>query len=889
MPAPVTIHVEGTRIALGNECIERTIDLAGGRLRTVLLANKLAGSTLTLRSEEFRLLTAEGCALNNESLDVEGWLEDVLPSGARRLTVRLGPGSAACAGRVEYWLAPGEFFLRKRVILTALGGPVQVESLDVERFTCRAAAGLGGRGQPLFLDDTYFLGLEYPGGFNALTDGVIALRHYPSSVPSGGELISKTAVLGAAPAEQAHSWFARYVARIRRRAPSFVSFNSGGDVQIYAPSATPDLAEPVEDCLARAAAAIKEQLYDKGGPAVRSVVLDAGWQDPETLYEVDRRKFPNGFGPLLGRLRAMDSNLGLWLSLSTPLSPVQLDRAFLESQGFGVEPGGRYPCISEPSYNRALRATIKKHIEEHGVVHFKFDFNTFVCASGAHGHRPDERHSFETNLDAQIEILRYAASLRDGLTIVPTCGMWLSSWWLMHADMIWPHGMWDFNYSRKPVALAPRDWAVTYRDQNLYELFRKERCQFPLSGITFCACLGGPRYNVAGPLERPRKFADAVVHAYARQLGLRRKELPSPLNRSQADWALLRATLRWALHRSELAAEGQMILGEPAAGQVYGYSHLGEAGGVLSLRNPSLREQRVVLPLDRLAPHSRCSIEVTYPYRRVLALAAGPDDEVALTVNPYEVVVVEASVGGDLNCPALADVRYSVVSDTPGELVCNVWTEPGNAAPLTVHAPSAIRRIEIDGDSVVANGGVVAECRLGPEGKAKPVRVKPLPRLKDRQGAWRNCVRLDVPDSVEARLVLVAQEDVARQPVFSVNMGGWFGGLPYSVAKGDGWMAYHLRLNPADLNAIAWRLGGGEDEDEPPAALFLFLARRLVCRQVCVHYEPRKRPANRPELPTPAAGVRSQVFLLHPLTTANGMVAGDEPIPWTDEFLAEFR
>ena len=53
--------------------------------------------------------------------------------------------------------------------------------------------------------------------------------------------------------------------------------------------------------------------------------------------------------------------------------------------------------------------------------HFKFDFNNFVCTSDAHGHRPDERHSFETNLDAQIELLHFVASLHDDVRIVPTC------------------------------------------------------------------------------------------------------------------------------------------------------------------------------------------------------------------------------------------------------------------------------------------------------------------------------------------------------------------------------------------------------------------------------------------------------------------------------------
>jgi len=766
---------------------------------------------------------------------------------------------------------------------------VPTELLEVERLTCPADVRLGGRGQPLFVDEAFFLGLEYPGGFNESEGSLITLRHYPSTVPSDRFLVSKTAVFGAAPTGCVEEWFARCIDRVRRRGPCFVSFNTGGDVQIYEPTATPDLEERVEDRILCAAKTLKENLYDKGGPVVRSFVLDAGWQNPKTLYEVDRSKFPHGFGPLLERLGSMETSLGLWLSLSTPLSPVQLDRDFLESQGYGVEPGGKYPCICEPNYNRALRAILKKHVEDHGVAHFKFDFNNFKCASDAHGHLPDESHSFETNLDAQIDVLHYVAALREDLTIVPTCGMWLSPWWLMHADMIWPHGMWDFNYCRKPFALEPRDWALTYRDQNLYELFRKEECQFPISGVTFCGCLGGPRYNIAGPTEKSKKLADAVVHAYARQLALRRKELSSPMHLSDTMWEMLRGALRWALHRSERAAEGRMILGEPARGELYGYSHLGEAGGVMSLRNPSMHAQTVCLPLDGLAEGGEYGIELTYPYRRVLARAATREDRIPVTIGPYEVTAVEARPIADLSRPVLEGVSYTIVSDEPGTLVCDVWSEPGNAVAATVHSPSPICAVQIgDGDPAEARGHT-ATIELPPFGQKKPVRVKPLPPRKDKEGGMRNCVRIDVPDSSEARLVLLARETTVRSPVISVNMGGWFGGLPYGVSKGEGWVAYFVDLDPQEMNAITWRLTDDADGQQPKTALLLLLERKLVRQRITVRYERVEHRDDWPELPTPFADVQTEVVLLHPLEGAADVVTNEDALPWVEEFIDEFK
>ncbi|HUP11525.1 MAG TPA: hypothetical protein VM187_04920, partial [Niastella sp.] len=46
-----------------------------------------------------------------------------------------------------------------------------VDRLEPERFITAASATGGGRGEPVFLNDTWFVGLEYPASYSRHTNG----------------------------------------------------------------------------------------------------------------------------------------------------------------------------------------------------------------------------------------------------------------------------------------------------------------------------------------------------------------------------------------------------------------------------------------------------------------------------------------------------------------------------------------------------------------------------------------------------------------------------------------------------------------------------------------------------------------------------------------------
>jgi hypothetical protein len=123
--------------------------------------------------------------------------------------------------------------------------------------------------------------------------------------------------------------------------------------------------------------------------------------------------------------------------------------------------------------------------------------------------------------------------------------------------------------------------------------------------------------------------------------------------------------------------------------------------------------------------------------------------------------------------------------------------------------------------------------------------------------------------------ILTGQEKLSPLKL-SVNMGGWYGGLPYKVCRGRGWAAYDVQLDPRQMNVIRW---GFPEKDTPPGATMWLLRRwRLQASRVTVSFQPSGDGSPKPELPTPFAGMVSSAVNVTAITdqiTVNGK-------PWTD-------
>src|SRR5207253_4778 len=108
--------------------------------------------------------------------------------------------------------------------------------------------------------------------------------------------------------------FLDYVARIRRIPPrAFIVYTSFNDLHGWKETSGPGILNE-QNTLERVSE-LQENFVSKFGVHIDSFELDAVWEDPNRLWEVDLARFPSGFRSLARELKeTLDSHLGLWLS-----------------------------------------------------------------------------------------------------------------------------------------------------------------------------------------------------------------------------------------------------------------------------------------------------------------------------------------------------------------------------------------------------------------------------------------------------------------------------------------------------------------------------------------------------------------------------------------------
>src|SRR5258706_14118235 len=88
-------------------------------------------------------------------------------------------------------------------------------------------------------------------------------------------------------------------------------------------------------------------------------MLDYGWSEPRSIYEIKKDAFPNGFTKASEACQAMGGRLGIWVSPSSSY-PTVSDGVWAKDQGYETFPivnwpPGRYLCLGGKKYQSAFK------------------------------------------------------------------------------------------------------------------------------------------------------------------------------------------------------------------------------------------------------------------------------------------------------------------------------------------------------------------------------------------------------------------------------------------------------------------------------------------------------------------------------------------------------
>lgn len=781
-------RVSGDTAVLGNGQLKREWARRDGAWGTKSFARADGSAAVPVSAaEEFSVSVYQGATITGTGCT---WSAPTPQADAGEASLTFAAQDAATGLKVtlRYWLRGDAPFLRKRLSLTGPADTV-ISEVAVESLVTPLATTRGGYGQPLFLGDAWYTGLEYPAGYNDVTKSAagqqLVLHHYPGRAVGEG-LVSKTAVLGVAPPGLTRELaFSDYLNTIRIQTRSFVQYNSWYDLRG---------ANLTTEKLLATFRQYKTNLLDPYGVKMDAFVPDDGWQNRDSIWMPDKRYWPQGFGPLAAGLEREGSALGIWM----PLNGTNLNIAWGKDQGYEVASGGGYYCIVGPKYNAAIRSATERLIREGHLNYYKHDFNGLQCSAPGHGHLPDARHGHEASLDAEIGLLAWERQVNPRIFLNVTSNVWLSPWWLQYADSIWMCAS-DNGYEKTFPQLSPREWDMSYRDAHFYRVYRQEGNLVPLSALMTHGIIHGQLCRLGGKDETLREFSDMTVLYYAR--GVQLKELYiTPDMMDQPRWQVLGEATRWAVDNAADLRNTVMIGGDLRQGQPYGYVHWNGSHGIIALRNPAPGTATVRVPFDqsvfyRGATGASFRARVIYPCydARTIAWTSGRARDwlvpgcsvMVVDVRPATAADRRDATGAADRAPALLTTapRAELTETAAGASALSLaFALPAGPMPrcdlyLILHAPG-----QVDFTSVTVNGSAVTPRRA--DGATWRLRACDLRPFLGQTVAVSALLTRPGEKPFSARRVRVEAWLIADQPTGSTQAPPGRGHTPYPLAQG---------------------------------------------------------------------------------------------------------
>jgi hypothetical protein len=773
----VRIVREGDRLQIGNACLSRCL-VVRPALATLSVTNHLTGRRFGIKGREFVLELESGVTLGAADFVVR----DVKPD-ERAGRVLFGLDHAPTGIRVElsYELAPEAFILRKRLVLHA--GATRIRSVEVEHLSFQGAVlapmppdSLNvrpvspvkrptkmppksiwdiGLGQPVFVADELFLGLEHPAAHNGYgTDGVVFLRHYPGRA---GRIECPPAVLGVAanrPRQRAIDAFLRYVAAERARpVKRFVEFFF--DTHQF-DDKTRAIIDTARDALVR-----------------RGVKLDCvtlnGWAEPREGIMEPPRACPD-----LLRLvsdyagKQLDCPLGLHIYTAGCRSAALRDWIAERFDMVYLQPNERSRaayCLADPRVASLLTANLGRYMREHGVRMYYYDWGCFACEAGDHrGHMPG--YGTEAIADAFLAHLRAMREIHPDVFLCDTG--WFSPWWLKWYDAVFYNaGDWN-SQLRGPPALATVDLLGTWRDAAMKKRL-EARPYFPATGYINHGAISyyWMDWQPGGPQPR-----DSFVH-YVAMMFLAGTQIAEYIlnlpELSEANRDDLAAVHRWGIARDDwLLADTRPLGGDPLRGETYGFAHVVAGNrGIIGLRNPTVIEQDVTLVCDEKAgfwpSEEPFAVMTTYPFQHVEPRLMRFGETVRVPLAGQELRVIEVAPIRQLPRPVTLSCRQQVVESSSRRTVLALLDAA--AREVTVVSPVPMQNLLLDGKPCpIRPSACEAIIRLpGPSATPAAVPVQQT-SLDSGGGGLRLSFTAEVPRGLTCNLILLLTDSGASLP-----------------------------------------------------------------------------------------------------------------------------
>ncbi|MCR4593909.1 MAG: hypothetical protein K5761_02510 [Clostridiales bacterium] len=482
-------------------------------------------------------------------------------------------------------------------------------------------------GQPVYIDGLFF-GSDFPLSDNKIEEKTVRLRYFSGKQFSKLRLSCGTTfrtwptVVGAARGTDISSVklsFYRYIRSFAGASGARFQYNSWYD----------KMQDIDEESIIMSFLETEDALSKSLVPPLDSYVIDDGFNDYDADFWNFNKKFPNGFEKISELVKALYSGLGVWTgprggyNEKTP----EFARRIEKNGNGGYNRQANDVCVASEQYISKMTDYLTDMTEKYSVNYWKTDgFLLKACKSDKHGHVTGGYMDMYEYTEMWERWLRLFSKLR--LTREKAGGdMWInqtsysnpSPWFLRWSDSIWmqnSNDMGKLSQTDKKEQLLPSDadCMITYRDSRYYDFYITRQYQMPPEYLYNHDPIYGNKADITMTDAQFRKY---LFMAAVR--GNRFWELYYSYDKmSESKWRINADCIRFIRENGHILKNSIMIGGNPAKGEVYGYSSWIKKEGIVALRNPSSQTQKFSLVLDKstgcLENNENMKREIIIPY-----------------------------------------------------------------------------------------------------------------------------------------------------------------------------------------------------------------------------------------------------------------------------------
>jgi len=628
---------KGAVLSLSNQMLEAQWSVADGRLTGLRFRVRGTGGEMALPLDPFFLTLKDGTFIRASEMTLtDGPRVQALhaDSGASR-TAEHFAGQAILVrlqdprGRISVaWraiLRDGSNYVRQEITMSPPDDDQPIAEVHLFEGSLPGASVIGSvKGSPVTSGE-FFLGFEDPLA-QCQTVATLTCSLKRELPLRKGQTVLYSIVIGVSPPGQMRRAFLNYVERERAHPyRTFLHYNSWYDIGYGKPYDAAAVFDVIN--------AFGTELVRKRGVKLDSFLLDDGWDNPRSIWQVNSG-FPGGLAPVNRAAHRYGAAAGVWLSPWGGYSEAKQERLdFGRKNGFETNAGGF--ALSGPKYYARFREVSLDFIEKDGVNQFKIDGtgNVDSVFPGS---------SFDSDFAAAISLISRWRAKKPDLYVNLTTGTYPSPFWLRYADSIWRGGD---DHSFAGVGSWREQW-ITYRDAQTYQNVVRAGPLFPLNSLMLHGLIYARQAEHLDS-DAGNDFKNEV-HSYFGS-GTQLQELyVSHALLSKNDWDVLAEAAKWSRRNAEVLRDTHWVGGDPGKLEVYGWAAWSPTKAGLTLRNPSDRRQSISidvgqafeLPLGaarRFLAHSPWKEDSGAP---PASLVAG--QEHAFTLGPFEVLTLEA-------------------------------------------------------------------------------------------------------------------------------------------------------------------------------------------------------------------------------------------------------